>query len=174
MDLEAMIDRYRGPLVGLLVSWGASWADAVELAQDSFSEAYLRRDRCRGDLSDPRQFGGWLFGIAKNLHRNHARSLRRHGLQPSSDPREIPEESIAEDSQRAAAVRAEIDRLPDKLRRVVLMHYLEETSIREVASLLRLSERSVEGRLYRARKLLRERLEPGLSSGTSSTERASS
>ncbi len=32
MDLDLLIDRFRGPLVGLLASWGASPRDAHELA----------------------------------------------------------------------------------------------------------------------------------------------
>ena len=48
MDLDRIIDRWRGPLVGLLGARGASPADAVELAQDAFSEAYLGRERFDG------------------------------------------------------------------------------------------------------------------------------
>ena len=28
MDLTALINTYRGPLIGLIASWGAPWADA--------------------------------------------------------------------------------------------------------------------------------------------------
>ncbi len=39
------------------------------------------------------------------------------------------------------------------------MHYLEETSVRETAALLSVTEKVIEGRLYRARRRLRELLE---------------
>ena len=35
MDIEHLIDTWRGPLVGLFAGWGASWADASELAHIS-------------------------------------------------------------------------------------------------------------------------------------------
>ena len=46
MDLTAFVNAYRGPLIGLLASWGAPWGDAIEIAQDSFSEAWLNRESC--------------------------------------------------------------------------------------------------------------------------------
>src|SRR5580698_6042297 len=80
MDLTAFINAYRGPLIGLLASWGAPWADAIEIAQDSFSEAWLRRESCRGNWQDPDVFGGWLRGVAHNTFRNWRRSRSRHRL----------------------------------------------------------------------------------------------
>ena len=53
MDLATLIASYRGPLIGLIASWGAPWSDAIELAQDSFVEAWLHRDSCRGDWNEP-------------------------------------------------------------------------------------------------------------------------
>ena len=64
MDLTALINTYRGPLIGLIASWGAPWADASEIAQDSFSEAWLNRESCRGDWKEPEVFGRWLRGVA--------------------------------------------------------------------------------------------------------------
>ena len=64
MPLGDLLDTFRGPLVGLIASWGASWTDAVEIAQDSFAEAYLRRECCRGDWRDPAVFGPWLRGVS--------------------------------------------------------------------------------------------------------------
>ena len=66
MDLTAPIETYRGPLVGLIADGGAGWADAVEIAQDSFSEAWLKRESCRGDWHDSEVFGRWLRGVARN------------------------------------------------------------------------------------------------------------
>jgi RNA polymerase sigma-70 factor (ECF subfamily) len=57
------------------------------------------------------------------------------------------------------ALRHAIERLPAKQRQVVLMHYLEETSVKEVATLLAVSVKAVEGRLYQARLALRRLLD---------------
>ena len=77
MDLTAFIDAYRGPLVGLIASWGAPWGEAREIAQDSFAEAWLNRESCRGDWNDPAVFGRWLRGVALNQFRNWNRNRWR-------------------------------------------------------------------------------------------------
>ena len=77
MDLTQLIELYRGPLIGLIASWGAPWVDAKEIAQDSFAEAYLKRESCRGDWKQPEVFGAWLRGVARNRYRNWARSRKR-------------------------------------------------------------------------------------------------
>jgi len=61
------------------------------------------------------------------------------------------------------ALRQSIAALPAKQREVVLMHYLEETSVNEVAALLSVSAKAVEGRLYQARQTLRRLLDDRLS-----------
>lgn len=45
LDLTDAVDRFRGPLVGLIASWGASHADASELAEESFVDAYVLTER---------------------------------------------------------------------------------------------------------------------------------
>ena len=156
MELSELLCTFRGPLVGLIASWGAPWADAAEIAQDSFSEAWLRRESCRGDWTNPEVFGRWLRGVALNQYRNWSRRRRRKPTVTLTDDMldsstAIPDE---EASEQVVAVRRAIARLPSRQREVVLMHYLEETSVKEVASLLSVSIKTVEGRLYQARKSL--------------------
>jgi RNA polymerase sigma-70 factor (ECF subfamily) len=154
MDLPELIDAFRGPLVGLIASWGATWRDAAEIAQDCFAEAWLGRERCREDWRDPDVFGRWLRGIALNQYRSWARGRRRVTLFASDSLDELPAAAEQAPSERLEALRAAIRRLPARQREVVLMHYLEETTVRQVAALLSVTEKTVEGRLYQARKNL--------------------
>jgi RNA polymerase sigma-70 factor (ECF subfamily) len=162
LELSEILDRYRGPLVGLIASWGATYADAVVLAQDSFADAYLSRDRCRGDWKDPEVFGRWLRGVARNKFRYELRSrTRRERRVISVEPSVL--EATADESpriqdQRLVRLRKAIEQLPAKQRQVVMMHYLEETSVNEVAALLSVPAKTVEGRLYQARRTLKRML----------------
>jgi RNA polymerase sigma factor (sigma-70 family) len=162
MDLAELINTYRGPLVGLIASWGAPLADAAEIAQDSFAEAYLKRESCRGDWSDPDVFGRWLRGVALNVYRNWARGRRRRervlkfesaAVERAVDP------PTPEPSDQIQRLRQAIERLPAHQHQVVLMHYLEETSVHQIAVLLSVSTKTVEGRLYQARRSLRRMLD---------------
>ncbi|TWU38634.1 RNA polymerase sigma factor [Novipirellula artificiosorum] len=162
MDLQESIDRFGSPLTGLLVSWGVPAFDAAELAQDSLADAHLSLASCRGDVNEPLVFGRWLRGIAKNKFRAWSRSRsRRQRLAAAAEPElldRITSETIVID-ERLLRLRNEIQRLPNKHREVILMHYLDETPVVEVAALLSISVKAVEGRLYQARKKLRTQMD---------------
>jgi RNA polymerase sigma-70 factor (ECF subfamily) len=168
MDLTTLIDTYRGPLIGLIASWGVPWGEAIELAQDSFSEAWLTRQSCRGDWTDSEVFGRWLRGVALNKYRNWARGRWRRRLRMVSlegaDWESLAAPADPEPSDDLQALRRAIERLPARQRQVVLMHYLEETSVNEVAALLSVTPKTVEGRLYQARRTLRRLLGNPISS----------
>ncbi len=162
MDLTAFINAYRGPLIGLIASWGAPWVDAADIAQDSFSEAWINREACLGDWNDPEFLGRWLRGVALNQFRNWARSKQhRHARTTTVSPAILEQTAVSAESapdEHLEALRQAIQRLPAPQREVVLMHYLEETSVIEVAALLSVSVKTVEGRLYQARRNLRSLL----------------
>ncbi len=165
LQIETLIERFGGPLTGLLAAWGVPYSEAIELAQDSFTDAYLSRQDCRGDCDDPRVFGRWLHGVAKNRFRNWVRSKKRRlrvlTIEPSTlaNVESSSEASSSDDAEKLQQLRAAIACLSIKHRQVVLMYYLDETPTRDVAHLLGLSERAVEGRLYQARRKLKQMLE---------------
>ena len=79
---ERWVEAFRGPLVGLLASWGPDWRTAEELAQDTFAEAWFGRARFRGDADDLGAVGAWLRGIAFHLHSAARRREIRARVQP--------------------------------------------------------------------------------------------
>ena len=165
LDLTVFINAYRGPLIGLIASWGVPWTDAAEIAQDSFSEAWLCREACLGDWNDPEFLGRWLRGVALNQYRNWARSRQRRAKRIVSVAPTVLEQTVSAPesivSEDLDALRQAIERLPARQREVVYMHYLEESSVKEVATLLAVSVKTVEGRLFQARRNLRRLLGDG-------------
>ena len=106
-------------------------------------------------------FGGWLRGVARNHYRNWVRSRgRRRARFVPLDPESLVA-AAPTDSETADQVRRAIARLPARQREVVWMHYLEATSVLDVAALLGVSPKTVEGRLYQARRNLRRLLDDG-------------
>lgn len=158
--LTRIVDRWRGPLVGMLRGWRV--ADPVEVAQDALAELWLGRARFRGRWDDEGAVGAWLRGIAWNLARSSRRSAARGpaGLDEADDrPHAGADASETVDqTERADRIRAAVDALPEDQRTVVLMCALEGTPSKRVAALLGITERAVEGRLYRARQALTETL----------------
>ena len=156
--LEQWIAHFRGPLVGLLASWGADWGAAEELAMDTFAEAWLGRARLRGSPRDSRVVGPWLRGIAANLFRARQRAVRRRRQVPVDERPDLAA-PVAADDERICELRAAFAELPGEQQTVLRMFYLDTASTREVAALLQLTNKAVERRLQRARQALRERVE---------------
>jgi RNA polymerase sigma factor (sigma-70 family) len=154
-ELTHWLRTFRGPLVGFLASRGADWAAAEELAQDTFTEAWLGRARLRAAPDDLDAVGGWLRGIAQNLLRARLRALRR--VEPLSGAEGVT--PAAPPDERRELLRAAFGRLRPELQEILRMHYLEATSAREVAALLGVTTKAVEGRLYQARRALRSLVE---------------
>ena len=151
--LEQWLTRFRAPLVGLIASWGADWAAAEELAMDTFAEAWLARERLRGDPADDGVAGPWLRGIAHNLHHGRRRQLRRQRLEAL--PSDLPSPTPSSD-ERLDVLRAAFARLRDEHQTILRMFYLDATSTRDVAALLEQTPKAVESRLRVARAVLRQ------------------
>lgn len=129
-----------------------------ELAADLAQEAFVRLYR-KGEMPDVP--AAWLVSVALNLFRNEqsARSRRRRLLTVSrgegahSDPPLSPEAAAAAGDARER-VRAVIDRLPERERRLLLLR-AEGYSYRDIATALELNEASVGTLLARARTAFR-------------------
>lgn len=128
--------------------------DAREACQDTFVRAYraLPRFAPRARLST------WLHRIALNLCRDRLRR-RRHTM--PIDGLEFPCRSARPDEAvMGAADLAKLTRglaaLPPRLYQVIVLSTLEGLSHAECAAIMKCSTRAVEGRLYRARRLLAE------------------
>lgn len=128
-------------------------ADAEEVAQEAFLRAYRRFSTLR----DPDKFRAWVSRIAFRLALNRRRARGRQLVRDTSwhascpDPVANPHDAFA-----LARIRAEIERLPEKLRAVILLSAVEEMEAREVAAVLDIPVGTVRSRLHLARKRLLE------------------
>jgi RNA polymerase sigma-70 factor (ECF subfamily) len=167
--LNDLMERHSTPVFHFLCRMLGSGEDAVDLAQETFVRVYRARESFRSNS----KFTTWLYTIAANLARNHFRWRARHpnvsleaslgtteeslgSTLPSNEP--VPSDQALA-AERAAAVRAAVNRLPDDLRDAIVLCEWEEHSLAEAAAILDTTPKAVESRLYRARKSLRKELE---------------
>jgi RNA polymerase sigma factor (sigma-70 family) len=125
-----------------------------EESEDLVQETLLRAFLGVSQLRDPGSFGAWLCGIAVNLAKMR---LRRRALEARSAMQTAAGEA-ATDVELLELVRDAVGVLPPTQREVVLMHYVDDLSCDEIASLLGTSPGAVRVRLHRAREQLREQL----------------
>lgn len=143
--------RYRRAVAAVALSY----RPRSEL-EDLVQETALAWVRALSTLRDPERFEPWLMQIARNVARVGARRGRSSLPTSASDPDSIP--AAAMGSHDDSLARA-LGGLPDEFREVLLLKSVEGHSQRRIAELLGLPETTIETRLVRARRLLRERLE---------------
>ena len=103
-------------------------------------------------------FAAWLYRIASNAIADRARQKTREA-NTQSDP--VSESSTAMDLEaveRRARLFTAVDKLPEDQRRVIVMRFADEKSIREIAEELGRSEGAVKQLQFRALENLRNRL----------------
>ena len=100
-------------------------------------------------------FAAWLYRIAANAIADQAkRKMRESTDQPSESSLTIDLEEV----ERRARLFGAVDKLPDDQRRVIVMRFADEKSIREIADELGRSEGAVKQLQFRGLENLRSRL----------------
>ena len=168
--LNEIMERWQRRVTSYLLRFTGNETVAIDLAQETFVRVYQSRERYRPTA----KFSTWLFAIASNLAREHLRWLRRH---PTASLNEADEgnserplsERIAADGlnpseaaeklEQTRALRDAVMSLPHDLREAVVLFEYEDMSHEEIAEITGCSRKAVETRLYRARGILRKRLE---------------
>jgi RNA polymerase sigma-70 factor (ECF subfamily) len=143
--------------------------DAVEdVLQETFAKAWLRIGSFQGDSG----LYTWLYRVAVNASKDHLKRRRRRPAQrlEEGSAAEIPTAVLPpiEGIERREArlrVRAAIAALPPKFRAVLALREIEGMAYGDIAEVLGLSLGTVESRLFRARRRLRDLLAPGAPAG---------
>lgn len=164
-----LVRRHKEGLYRLLRRYTGDPDDAYEAAHEAFIAAWAALGRY-----DPnRPFGAWLRTIAINKARDRGRRalVRRllFGTKPLEDTEamEVADPTTAADQelmvrQRRCKLDRVIATLPPQLKAPLLLTAFEGLSQQEAAEILGVSAKAIETRVYRARKLLAERLEADL------------
>lgn len=125
-----------------------------QLAEDAFQAVFLVLARKAGAIRG--NLGGWLFKVARRVA---GRALRnRPTVQPVVEIATETPNITTERAELTAVLDAEIARLPERLRRPVVLCYLGGHSTEEAARELGCPRGTVLSRLATARKYLAERL----------------
>lgn len=166
---DALIEKYRRPLVNVIARSVGRDGDAEDLAQDVFVRIYRAAPR----YEPTAKFATWLYTIARRICLNHNRgqALRRwFSLSPdndSDDPTPEPMDPRAPDppaelerAELRRAVAAAVRSLPERLRFAVILRRYEELNYEEIAEILGCTVTAAKLRVHRANALLAARLAP--------------
>lgn len=163
--LNEIMQRYKERIYRLAWRYVGNEDAALDVTQETFTKLYFNIDKF-----DPSyKFSTWLFQIAVNLCRDHLRKNKHHAKNVSFDV--LTESGLGDGQQSGENIEAsfqtrqqlsflhkEISLLPDKLKDAFVLFVLEERTQNECAEILNVSAKTVETRVYRARKILSEKL----------------
>ncbi len=161
---ETLVRRYERELYHYLRRYLGDDQLAEDAFQLTFLQVYLKANQFDGG----RKFRPWLYAIATNQATDMQRRNRRHRMVSLDRPAEDQAQqentclaqivegseqtplSCSESSEQAEQVRALVDRLPEPLRRVVLLVYFQGLKYREAAQVLDIPVGTVKSRLHTA------------------------
>ncbi len=165
-----LIERHQGPIHGYIFRSVGDVETARELTQEVFVKAWF----ALGRVQERARFSTWLFQIAANLCRDHAKSkatrnarmtnpMVRERDDGSTEERDFPHPGMSPSEQALMnetmkALDRAIVALPVELREVFILGAIDQLPHKEISSILGISPKAVEVRIYRARKILSEQL----------------
>ena len=165
--LTGLMERYEEAIFHFIYRHVFNEDDARELAQEVFVRLFYNVRKFKPEA----KFSTWLYQIALNLCRDHAKSRRtRQAARTDSlsareddeshqgdlavENRTPSDEALAH--EKLSALSDGIAALPHDLRSALVLTTFEQRSHQECAELLGTTPKAVETRVYRARKILLE------------------
>lgn len=165
-NFSMLVDMYKNKVFALAYKFTNDYNEAQDLSQEIFIKVFKHIHGFRFECS----FSTWIYKIATNKCIDYRRKNKIGALSfneeynnkialdnESKSVDKSPEEIIITDEGHRE-VHKIIHDLPDIYKTVVVMYHINESSYKEIAQTLDIPEKTVETRLYRARRLLKERL----------------
>lgn len=163
--LNEIMRRYKERIYRFAWKYMGNEDAALDVTQETFTKLYFNIEKF-----DPSyKFSTWVFQIALNLCRDHLRKNKRFTKNVSFDQLsesgsgdwQKSDENIEQalsSREELALLQQEIRSLPEKLREPLILYVLEERPQNECANMLGVSAKTIETRVYRARRILAEKL----------------
>jgi len=157
---DALFRRYQLPLYVYVFELVHDEQASLDLVQETFIAGAKHLD----GLRDDNKFGSWLFGIAhqKCIQRWRQRTREEALREEVSSTEEVFENDPGElliRKEQEAEFMSLMNKLPSPQRSVLLLHFIEEFSLEEIADITGANLGTVKSRMHYAKKSLRALLE---------------
>jgi RNA polymerase sigma-70 factor (ECF subfamily) len=157
---SALFRRYQLPLYVYVFELVRDEQASLDIVQ----EAFIAAARHIGSLREEAKFGGWLFGIAHQKcgqlwrGQNRAAALREEIGESAPDLDEGPDELLIRREQEEEFMKL-VNELPAPQRSVLLLRFVEDFSLEQIAEITEAPLGTVKSRLHHAKRALRKILE---------------
>ena len=157
---NVLFRRYQLPLYVYVFELTRDEQTSLDIVQETFIAAA----RHIGGLREDAKFGGWLFGIAHQKcaqmwrKQNRATLLREELAEAPADVDDGPDELLIRREQEEEFMKL-VAELPAPQRSVLLLHFVEEFPLEQIAEITETALGTVKSRLHYAKRALRKLLE---------------
>jgi RNA polymerase sigma-70 factor (ECF subfamily) len=159
-----LVQRYQRLVFNLVYRMLQQYEEATEITQETFLAAWQALPAFRGDA----RFPTWLYRIAYNCSLKQLELRKRdRALQVALEAEQILENANNEQRanaeidarDRQALIQEHLSHLPAKYRVVLILRHLQDMTYEEMAEILTMPIGTIKTHLFRARNLLKERLQ---------------
>ena len=152
-----LMSLYKKRVESLGMSFFKNAADAEDFAQDVFLKAYTKLESFRGESL----FSTWLTRMAYNTAINAVN--RRAEYVSIADETLLPDKGLTPEEKELKSLTMETVReclkeLPEKYKIVLDLYFFYDNSYAEISEITALAENTVKSHIFRAKKLLREKI----------------
>ena len=156
---DVFVSRHEGSLLRFAAAFLSNETQAQDVVQETFLRAARDPHRLLQRASNECSERNWLLKVVRDLSVD---SLRRRAterkaaaqLAAGAETAALPADAVAETAEECARMRAAIDRLPERLRELLLLKVREHKSYKEIAQITGLSVTNVGFLLHQAVKKL--------------------
>lgn len=152
---EMLVKKYHNRLVNIANSLTGNTSDAEDIAQETFLKVY----RNLNDFRNQAKFSSWLYRITLNTAYDHLRKNKhKNASLDEMDYSRIPDNKTSEDVLAKETLRKALDKIPFDFRSALILKEIEGLSYEEIAQALKIRLGTVESRIFRARRMLKNLL----------------
>ena len=158
-----LVQRHAPRLHAVARHYGCSKADADEIVQDTFWQAWKAAKKWQPGRA---KVFTWLYRLAANRTIDYHRVESRRRTDSFGEDQDFEDETtnperLLADRQRLSAMQTAIAELPDRQRMAIILSAQQDKSNAEIAKILGSSEEAVEQLIMRARRTLRDKYRTG-------------
>ncbi len=129
-----------------------------DLAQDFAQEAWIRAIRALPTFRGDSRFSTWLHRIAVNSALQAVRKAEARRKREAPIPDHVPVAPARQDALLQRRLECALDRLPEGMRRVLILHDVEAYTHAEIGEVLGITSGTSKSQLFKARAKMRDML----------------
>jgi len=154
--LREIISRYQHNIKRIIRNFTGSDNEDIE------QEIYIKTWKSMKNYEEKNKFKQWISAIASNTCKDYLKKKRVILVNDDEEINKIKEKDNLEEKldskERQKRILKEVNKLPSKMKNVLVYYEFEEKSYEDISLILNIPEGTVKSRLYKAREILREKL----------------